>query len=183
MENNIRTKLLIIGISWPPETFLQRLIRGLNDAGVEVTVACGERPGREWLTHPKFRWLRAPSWNVSVAQRLWNLIRLLVGGLIRDSATVWKILPLTAGSFTDRLRLWYKLLPFVGRELGRDLFSLELGRHRIFAPVRSGPPGGGQLSGLPNKCGASGSQPPNHVQGIKPHVSESRRGTLRFGVH
>ena len=52
---------------------------------------------------------------MSVAARLGNLISLLVRGLIRDSATVWKILHLAGESFTDRLRLWYKLLPFVGQ--------------------------------------------------------------------
>ncbi len=108
-------RVLIVGLSWPPETFLARLIKGMADAGVEVTVACGERPGREWLSHPKFRWLWAPGWHVPVARRLLNLISLLFVGLVRDSATVRKILHLPAKSFPDCLHLWYKFLPFAGQ--------------------------------------------------------------------
>ena len=44
--------LLVAGVSWPPETFLHRLILGLGDRGFNVTVASAERPrdaGIRWL--------------------------------------------------------------------------------------------------------------------------------------
>ena len=47
-------KLCIIGISWPPETFLQRLMHGLAEAGMEVTIACPRKPDAAWLAHPEF---------------------------------------------------------------------------------------------------------------------------------
>ena len=113
-ENNISIKLIIIGIVWPPDTFLQRLIRGLIDAGIEVTVACDEKPSHEWLSHPNFRWLWTPTWNMSAPNRLWSLISLIFCGLLRAPKAVWQIINLRAESFNARLKTWYRLLPFVG---------------------------------------------------------------------
>ena len=54
--------MAVIGLRWPPETFLARLIAGLLGAGVKVTVAAGSRPGREWLQRQGFSWLPLPEW-------------------------------------------------------------------------------------------------------------------------
>ena len=109
-------RVLIVGLSWPPETFLGRLIKGMADAGVEVIVACSEKPGHEWLSHPNLRWLWAPYWgDTPVIKRLLGLMGLLIGGLRKDPGAVWKIMHLGGGSFTDRLRVWHRLLPFVGQ--------------------------------------------------------------------
>jgi hypothetical protein len=37
-------RLLVVGLSWPPETFLARLLHGLADRGVQVTLAGARRP-------------------------------------------------------------------------------------------------------------------------------------------
>jgi colanic acid/amylovoran biosynthesis glycosyltransferase len=109
-------KVIFAGLSWPPETFIERLIRGLMEGGVEVTVACDVKPACDWFSSPNFRWLWTPFWSgIPLTKRLWSQFILLVGGLVRDSAAVWKILRLDAESFTERLKNWHKLLPFVGR--------------------------------------------------------------------
>ena len=50
-------RLLVAGLSWPLETFLQRLIVGLSESGVEVTVSSSSRPDGLPV-----RWIRVPSW-------------------------------------------------------------------------------------------------------------------------
>ena len=55
-------KLLVVGVSWPPETFLQRLLRGLADAGMEVTIASSRKPDAAWLAHRNIHWLQTPDW-------------------------------------------------------------------------------------------------------------------------
>ena len=39
-------KLLVVGVKWPPETFLQRLLNGLSNTGVHVTVATSDASGQ-----------------------------------------------------------------------------------------------------------------------------------------
>ena len=49
--------LLVAGASWPLETSLARLIRGLGDGGATVTVACTGEPDAHWFSAPRFNWL------------------------------------------------------------------------------------------------------------------------------
>lgn len=63
-------RLLVAGLSWPPETFLARLLRGLAASGIEVTVACGARPDPEWLNLPNFVWLQTQDDRSGAAGRL-----------------------------------------------------------------------------------------------------------------
>lgn len=53
-------QLLIVGIQWPPETFIMRLIRGLTQRGVEVTIASPQRAegGPEFCG--RLHWLPIP---------------------------------------------------------------------------------------------------------------------------
>ena len=97
------------------------------EGGVEVTVACAEKPGREWLSHANLRWLRAQSWNISAARRLLGLIKLLFCGLLRDPVAAWRIIGLGEESFRNRLNLWHKLLPFVGRSWDVIYFPWNFG--------------------------------------------------------
>ena len=41
---NGQPRVLILGLKWPPETFLSRLIAGLARRGLDVTVAVTGRP-------------------------------------------------------------------------------------------------------------------------------------------
>ncbi len=69
------TRVLILGISWPPETFIKGLIRGLLSKGIRVTVASRKRPDSEWMCLAGFNWLPvflAPVF-VSWFKKRWNV--------------------------------------------------------------------------------------------------------------
>ncbi len=55
-------KILVVGINWPPETFIARLIQGLISTGVSVGVATAKRPSEEWLSKPGFEWIWIPKY-------------------------------------------------------------------------------------------------------------------------
>ena len=63
-------ELLIAGINWPPETFLGRLIDGLTEAGVSVTVGSSNRPKER---NNQVKCLPTPSWDSRVPLRLSRL--------------------------------------------------------------------------------------------------------------
>ncbi len=119
-----KMRLLIVGISWPPETFIYRLIEGLVRAGVEVTVATDLKPVNRG--NLKVRWLFTPKWDGSYFVRLMRLAWMGVKGVLRSLRDVQLIarhlqssfkthhsLPFTSNA--ERLRAWYRFLPFVGR--------------------------------------------------------------------
>jgi colanic acid/amylovoran biosynthesis glycosyltransferase len=110
-------KILMVGLGWPPETFLQRLIRGLAEAGVEVTVATDKRPGAEWSGHANFQWLPAPAWGAApVPKRLVLLGSMLVRALINNPKELWRLLKINrTDGCRPRLITWYRLLPFIGK--------------------------------------------------------------------
>ncbi len=111
-----RLKIVFVGISWPPETFIERLIKGLIQAGAEVTVACERRPVASWLPHRQFRWLYAPAWRGSMASRLVRTARMRIRYLNRKSSHVrlFESHVRQAVSWRERIQSWHKLLPFVG---------------------------------------------------------------------
>lgn len=56
---NPTLRVLVLGVSWPLETFVERLLVGLADAGVELTVASMSsfvRPPRAWTERHRIRW-------------------------------------------------------------------------------------------------------------------------------
>jgi len=136
-----KIRLLIVGISWPPETFIYRFIEGLVRAGVEVTVATAQMPGsRDGL---KVKWLFTPLWDGSPFTRLMRLVWMGFKGILRSPSDIRLIarqlqalpkfqplLPTARSSTrhnsslitrnsplinTERLREWYRFLPFVGQ--------------------------------------------------------------------
>lgn len=48
--------VLVVGVSWPMETFVERLVRGLANRGVEVTVRSRHRPPARWMAETGVRW-------------------------------------------------------------------------------------------------------------------------------
>ncbi len=50
-------RLLVVGIRWPPETFIDRLLSGLAASGFQVTFSSGRRPARGWLAERGLHWL------------------------------------------------------------------------------------------------------------------------------
>ncbi len=110
-------KLLIAGLRWPPETFLERLIDGLIKAGVQVTVATANPPGIEWTQQTGFTWLPVPAWEGSYPRRLMRLVWQLIRARItspRDMRILGKHVQQARG-LNDRLRLWQRWTPYAGK--------------------------------------------------------------------
>jgi colanic acid/amylovoran biosynthesis glycosyltransferase len=110
-------KVLIVGLHWPPETFISRLIIGLADKGVEVTVACIEKPDEEFLLHPNLRWLKIPKWNTNVLVRLFILATMSMGAFMRGPGELRRLVEYSRRPETGFKPLFFcfHLLPFAGR--------------------------------------------------------------------
>ena len=110
-------RLLVVGCSWPLETFLQRLFEGLAGAGVEITIASPLAPDAAWLRTNGIKWLHAPTWDDPIPRRALRL-----GGMALRAAVVGRrdvrlfrphVAALPRG--VSRLRAWYRFLPLSGR--------------------------------------------------------------------
>jgi len=107
-------QLLVAGISWPPETFLSRLIDGLVQAGVAVTVGSASRPvGKEGHVE----WLPTPSWDAEVPVRLARFACMAIRARFHGARDMKMFAPYThkTHSFIERVQLWNQLLPYAGR--------------------------------------------------------------------
>ena len=111
-------RVLIVGVKWPPETFLARLIRGLAARGVRVSVMVATRPIAEWRQLPNVDFMMARGWDGSAVGRLAR-----TGGQL--AAASWRSLPETRRVYqsergrdvsTTWIERFSRLLPFVGRE-------------------------------------------------------------------
>lgn len=109
--------LLVAGASWPLETSLARLIRGLGDGGATVTVACTGEPDAHWFSAPRFNGLSLqPSPRFAAVPsigRAWMAAR----AILRSPSDTWRFWRRESGatSLTRRLRAWYWLSSFAGR--------------------------------------------------------------------
>lgn len=114
-------RLLVVGVAWPPETFLGRLFRGLLGAGVELTVACATRPGGEWASSPRFRWLRTLAWSGPRLLRVAHVGFQTCSALARDPrccGQTWRSLRKRQGSprgHLHRIVAWNRVAPLIGR--------------------------------------------------------------------
>ena len=101
-------RVLIVGIKWPPETFIVRLVQGLLAQGLTVTLATPTKPDKSWQQYPGFNWLFTPLWE-GVGQRLLQLIILWSRALL--------LAPADLRHFTAKpiLYNWHHFLPFAGR--------------------------------------------------------------------
>jgi colanic acid/amylovoran biosynthesis glycosyltransferase len=107
-------RLLITGINWPPETFLRRLIDGLMDSGVAVTIGSDNRPED---AQDRVEWLQTPSWEAGVPLRLAQMLNMAVRGKIRGAGDM-KLFAASVRqqrSMVQQWRLWHQLLPYAGR--------------------------------------------------------------------
>lgn len=108
-----------MGVSRPLETFNARLIRGLADAGLEVTVASEAKAlGNQLLDHPGIRWLHTPNWKVGVAARLFWFGWLSTTALLRSNrdARRFNFYARQNPERSSYLLTLYQLLPFAGRK-------------------------------------------------------------------
>jgi len=67
-------RLLVLGVRWPPETFLERKFAALALRGLRVTVAARVPSSRAGCRIPGVRLLRLPHWEDRVADKLWGLL-------------------------------------------------------------------------------------------------------------
>ena len=110
-------RILVGGIVWPPETFIERLIKGMVEAGAEITVACDQKPTAAWLPHPRMKWLYAPLWRGSSrAAYLARTIRMIPRAMMKGAGDIRKFRDHIS---RDQRRLarfyrWHQLLPFAG---------------------------------------------------------------------
>lgn len=109
-------RLLVVGCSWPVETFLERLFEGLARAGVEVTIASAAAPGATWLRENRIKWLNVPAWSDPAPRRLLSLAGMAMGAAVGGRRAVRLLRPHVAKfpRGVSRLRAWYRLLPLVG---------------------------------------------------------------------
>ncbi len=110
-------RLLLAGLSWPPETFLANLVRGMVGAGMHVTVGTSRKPSGQDLRKFGVDWLHMPAWRGSAVRRFsWFAmggLRALVVGR-RDLRALRAHLA-SDPKFSRRMQSLYRLLPFPGR--------------------------------------------------------------------
>lgn len=129
--------LLIVGISWPPETFLQRMIRELAKSGVRITIATSQKPSTTPDT--SIEWLKMPSWEGHPIRFVLQIFSIGLSHFFRSPSDVWNILShsrtrasnvslfRTYGTAQGISRLWpqhfpqllmnfARLLPFAGHQ-------------------------------------------------------------------
>ena len=129
MDKNAHFSLLIAGINWPLETFLQRLVRGLAEAGLDITLATPRPPDEDWLANPRIHWLKAPQWHGSSPSSLgflaWHGLRAflaapndvkIVAGHIRSQNAARR-----------KLIAWQRCLPYLGRRWDAIYFPWNSG--------------------------------------------------------
>ena len=78
MAENQALKILIIGYGGGEITFLSRLVKGLADAGLQLTVTSPKRKNPKLLMHPNIHRLKTPPWVGPFPIRILNLIRLFI---------------------------------------------------------------------------------------------------------
>ncbi len=67
LKNKKPLKILVLGIKWPPETFLKNLIVGLSSKELEITVCSKAKPdstGIRWISPVFIKWMNVNKWDV-----------------------------------------------------------------------------------------------------------------------
>ncbi len=103
-------RLLIVGLRWPPETFLVRLIEGLLEAGVHITAATSQKPSQKWLAHDQFNWLWLPAWRGPKFLRLIRLSYFLLSELLQSPRQLYRIYQQIS---PQPWAVWNRLLPLL----------------------------------------------------------------------
>lgn len=110
-------RVLFVGLNWPPETFLARLIRGLAAHGVGVTIATADRPDAVWRNMPNVEFLKITSWTGSKAGRLARMGAHAVaaaGRSVAATARAWGAAH-AKEAYLPPIEGFARLLPFAGR--------------------------------------------------------------------
>jgi glycosyltransferase involved in cell wall biosynthesis len=108
--------VVVIGINWPVESFIERLVMGLVNSGLSVTIASSRKPDEKWLSNPRIEWLRLPSWNFPPLVKLFWVTFMLLRALLvapRDLKLFWR--SSQSSTTMARIQSLYRLMPFSGR--------------------------------------------------------------------
>ncbi|MGB5295667.1 MAG: glycosyltransferase family 4 protein, partial [Thermoanaerobaculia bacterium] len=112
MDSARPLRLLVAGLSWPAETFLERLLVGLALSGVEVVVASPRRP-----SGMPVQWISAPSWRGTSPVRLLRSVGSAAAAWVRSPAETKMALDGDQRAGARRqVRALHDLAPPIGRD-------------------------------------------------------------------
>ena len=112
MDSARPLRVLVAGLSWPPETFLERLLVGLALSGVEVVVASPRRP-----SGMPVQWISAPSWRGPSPVRLLRSVGSAAAAWVRSPAETKMALDGDQRAGARRqVRALHDLAPPIGRD-------------------------------------------------------------------
>ncbi|MEE4262934.1 MAG: glycosyltransferase family 4 protein [Desulfobacteraceae bacterium] len=116
MGKNRALRILIVGYGGGEITFLNRLVKGLADAGMQLTVTSQKRTNPLLLKHPNLQKLKTPAWGGFVLKRLFQLVGLFLTRFSFNRLG-WLRMQVKKGK-TSRERLLYlnRYLPFMRGE-------------------------------------------------------------------
>jgi colanic acid/amylovoran biosynthesis glycosyltransferase len=111
-------RILVIGVKWPPETFLTRLMGGLARRGARITLAVPRPPDGRWTPIPNVELLVTPGWSGPAVGRLWRVGRRMGAAAWRSPAETRRLFAAakSPGSGARSVERLYRWLPFAGRE-------------------------------------------------------------------
>ncbi|HET6384199.1 MAG TPA: glycosyltransferase family 4 protein [Armatimonadota bacterium] len=137
-----RFTMLVVGISWPLETFLARLFSGLADRGVEITIASAKRPDEKWGLRPRFRWLPLPPATGLAPIRLVKTAGVYAEALTRISRSAHESTPPGSPRWTRPAswKNWRTTLPFAAGQWDVIYFPWNSSAIRYLPLFDSGTP-------------------------------------------
>lgn len=114
---NAQPRVLLIRLKWPPETFMLRLVNGLADRGIHMTLAVHERPSPGWPVHPNVEYVWTPPWSDSGARSLGQTGRALLDAARRSPSQTRRLLGQSrqASSPSGAAAMLHRYLPYAGR--------------------------------------------------------------------
>jgi colanic acid/amylovoran biosynthesis glycosyltransferase len=109
-------RILVVGSSWPPQTFLGRLMRGLSGLGVQVRIAFSSRPDQDWFLQSGLKAFKTRAWQGPQLLRVLWVGWLSLVAMVRSPRAFrifWRA-AMKERDPGDRLRTLNRLLPFAG---------------------------------------------------------------------
>jgi colanic acid/amylovoran biosynthesis glycosyltransferase len=109
-------RILVVGSSWPPQTFLGRLMRGLAGMGMEVRIAFSSWPDQDWFLRSGLETFKTRAWQGPLILRMLWVGWLSARAMLRSPRALrlfWRWAK-EEPTFGARLRALNRLLPFAG---------------------------------------------------------------------
>ena len=92
-----KTSILVLGLDWPPETFIERLLLGLAGQGLRVTVASPSRIPVEGLTRRNVRRVHGLAGSQSRPAQLLSALSLTFRAFLHRPAKAWQLAGILKG--------------------------------------------------------------------------------------